>query len=292
MRHNGAVPARILLAAAIAVLLAACGDDEPARRSATPAATSTATASAADPCLDAAADLPAQVSIPDGGPRPAPLLLAFHGLGDTASNFEASITLDPFAAERGLVVAYQDAANDHEWLGDEQSAEQDLATTREIIDGLVDAGCADPERVYLTGFSNGAEYAAHAGCELADRIAAMAPVAGAYVHPYPCPRDGLPIPLLEIHGDQDHWARTVPRLMRLWFARNDCPRAPERVQAGGVTTDRWPDCDVMRVTLAGTGHAWFGDLAVKGPDPTGFSASRAVVSFLLAHRRTGQRPMG
>lgn len=279
------MPVRIVAAVLLTALLASCGDDKPEQVTSRATATATPSQAAEDPCLVAGRAAPALVAVPRGGDRPAPLLIAFHGLGDTARNFEVSISLDQVATDRGMVVAWQDAAHNREWQVNAAAGDEDVATTRKIIDGLVDAGCADPARVYLTGFSNGGAYTARAGCDLAGKVAAIAPVAGAYGDIDDCPPKGPHVPLLELHGDRDPWFDTVGKLMDAWLARDDCPDESERTHIQGVTTERWPSCDVQRVTLGGTGHAWFGEFSVTGKDPTGFEASPAVVDFVLAHHR-------
>lgn len=47
-----------------------------------------------------------------------------------------------------------------------------------MLDALGREPCVDARRVYATGLSNGGVMAHRPGCELSDRIAAIAPVAG------------------------------------------------------------------------------------------------------------------
>ncbi len=46
---------------------------------------------------------------------------------------------------------------------------------------MTDAGLADPKRVYVTGFSNGAGMAYKMACEKPDKVAAIGVVEGALV---------------------------------------------------------------------------------------------------------------
>jgi polyhydroxybutyrate depolymerase len=262
-----------LILAALAAL--SCGGaPKPHGRAATP-----------DPCAAAAGRRFAVVAVPHGGGRPAPLLIVFHGLGDSARNFSSSIDLAQLGPRRGVVVVFMDAHAGHRWELNAAAGHHDVDATRRLVDDLVRSGCADRRRVYLTGFSNGGGFAARAACDLADRVAAAAPVAGSYTTLDPCPR-GPHVALLEIHGARDPWFRTVPRLLGWWRPHDGCRGRPDVTRLRrGVTRARWPGCDVERIALGGTGHAWFGEFVVSGRDPTRLRASPTVLDFVLRHRR-------
>ena len=75
--------------------------------------------------------------------------------------------------------------------------------------GVIDADTPKEAReklrarsIYVTGVSNGGGMAARAACELADRLAAAAPVAGGY-GTLPACRPSRPLPVLEVHGTGD-----------------------------------------------------------------------------------------
>ena len=55
----------------------------------------------------------------------------------------------------------------------------DVAVVAELVQQVEGEGCIDVDRVYATGFSNGAEMAAQVACVLPDVFAAVAPVSGA-----------------------------------------------------------------------------------------------------------------
>jgi polyhydroxybutyrate depolymerase len=58
------------------------------------------------------------------------------------------------------------------------NAPDDVQFFRDAISQLEVGNCADPHRIYVTGFSGGARMASDLACELSDRIAAVAPVSG------------------------------------------------------------------------------------------------------------------
>jgi polyhydroxybutyrate depolymerase len=163
-----------------------------------------------------------------------------------------------------------------QWQLNLDDGNDDIERVRAFIDTALKRLCADPARVYLTGFSNGAGFTARAGCELADRVAAIAPVSGSYRTLDACTAG--PMPTLEIHG-RDPWLPTVPTLIRQTKARNDCTRAGiARRIAPGIVRTRWPGCALERVVNDNIGHEW----PRLGP----FNTSEQVWRFLSAYRRS------
>jgi polyhydroxybutyrate depolymerase len=140
------------------------------------------------------------------------------------------------------------------WQLNHREGDQDVVHIRAFIDSVVRRVCADPRRVYLTGFSNGAGFAYRAGCELRDRVAAIAPVSGSYRLHDTCNRGAMPT--LEIHG-RDPWTGTVPRLISDMKRRNQCAATAitDRI-AHGITRTRWPGCDLERIYNLNIGHEW------------------------------------
>ena len=115
-----------------------------------------------------------------------------------------------------FIVAYP-----HAWLGRWSSSEgpenitledgrtvDDVGFIARMIERLVDEGLADPERVYLTGFSDGAIMSYRLLCTAEAPFAAAAPTAGTMYQKH---RDtcaaAVPIPLLVIAGTND---RSLP----------------------------------------------------------------------------------
>jgi polyhydroxybutyrate depolymerase len=205
--------------------------------------------------------------------------------GDARFLADDETDLAEVARRERFVVAYPESTamsnGGHGWQLTSAAGSSDIAMTRAFIDRISSRLCLDPHRVYATGLSNGAGFAARVGCELADRVAAIAPVAGSYTSHDVCPST-LPMPTLEIHG-RDPWLATVPRLIRATAARNGCriPAVRRSLRVGGVRT-AWPGCALARVELTRIGHAWprGGDI-----DASGFDASAEVWRFVSRYRR-------
>jgi polyhydroxybutyrate depolymerase len=188
----------------------------------------------------------------------------------------AQTQFDSLAAKHWFVVAYPNAVTDQKWQLNHREGDDDARHIRSFIETVVKRVCADPDRVYLTGFSNGAGFAYRAGCELRDRVAAIAPVSGSYRSHDECSVG--PMPTLEIHG-RDPWTDTVPRLIADMRRRNHCSAAPVTSRiARGITRARWPGCNLERIYNRTIGHEW----PKLGP----YNTSVEVWRFVSRFRRT------
>jgi polyhydroxybutyrate depolymerase len=168
-----------------------------------------------------------------------------------------------------------------------------------VIPAAVQAACADPGRVGVTGVSNGGGMAARMACDAADLVAAVAPVAGGYKSLPDC-HPSRPVPLLEIHGTSD---RVVPyrgsgaqrsgdvsAFLTQWRRLNGCsPRAERRFlhrrkPARRVTELRWTDCAqgsaVIHDRVVEAEHGWPGESDYVGSDE--FSSTLRTWQFLSA----------
>jgi polyhydroxybutyrate depolymerase len=88
------------------------------------------------------------------------------------------------------------------------SCHDDVGFIAALLDELEGTLCIDLDRVYATGISNGAMFVNRLGCDLSDRFAAVAPVAGTLARGFNCaPPPSPKISLLDIYGTRD---RVVP----------------------------------------------------------------------------------
>jgi polyhydroxybutyrate depolymerase len=119
------------------------------------------------------------------------------------------------------------------------SRPDDVGFIDRLLDTMLDEYCVDSGRVFATGMSNGAGMSTTLGCELGDRFAAIAPVAGDNLSGA-CPGDDDPVSVLAIHGDADAIAGyggnnllgfqlgnpSVPDRMAAWAAYDGCEVGP------------------------------------------------------------------
>jgi polyhydroxybutyrate depolymerase len=252
----------------------------------------------------------ALLHVPRGATGRRPLVLAFHGAYDDARGTSAYYGFSHVADREHFVVLYPQASHDKFWeLKSEQ--QDDLAQVRVLLNRMERASCVDSSRVYATGVSNGGGFTARLGCEMADRLAAIAPVAGGYDPLKHCDPD-RPLPILEIHGTDDDVVPyegtgedrrgsdsgflSVAGFLAQWTELDGCRGGPnESTPRPGVTHQTWSDCAggsvVEHLKLEGTDHGWPGSHwseAGKNPspahDPTGIDSSEAVWDFLSRFR--------
>jgi polyhydroxybutyrate depolymerase len=130
----------------------------------------------------------------------------------------------------------------------------DVRFFSDLLDSLERNYRVDPDRIYVTGLSNGAAMSHRLACELSDRIAAIASIAGG--NQFSTTRQCLParsVPVLEIHGTADRcfpynggyesctslqpygFRISVPDTVAGWVSRNGCRSTP--------VVEDWPDGD-------------------------------------------------
>ncbi|TDD61255.1 alpha/beta hydrolase family esterase [Actinomadura rubrisoli] len=146
----------------------------------------------------------------DGRPAdPAPLVIALHGGFATMGQMRSLTGFDRLSDGKGFLVAYPDGFmttwNAGDCCGPAKIGRiDDVGFLGKLIDKLTGAGLADPDRVYVTGFSNGAGMSYRLACEKPGKVAAIGVVEGALVTP--CDPD-RPVSAMIFHGTAD---RSVP----------------------------------------------------------------------------------
>ncbi|WP_405574751.1 ferulic acid esterase [Streptomyces sp. NBC_01167] len=204
--------------------------------------------------------------------RSYPVVLSFHGHKRTSqwqeelSGFSALDTIAVYP--QGLIGTDGESA----WQGAPYSAPvDDVRFTSDLLDRLQRQFCVDNKRIYAAGKSNGGGFVGVLACRMPGRIAAFAPVAGAY-YPQsgPC-QPSRPTSVIAFHGTADatipyegNPAKGLPALPD-WLAdraeRNGCrPEAKSSRPRPQVEVQRWTGCDkssrLVHYRVEGAGHVW------------------------------------
>jgi polyhydroxybutyrate depolymerase len=182
---------------------------------------------------------------------PMPLVLSFHGAGSNHYEQELVSAMTIKAEEEGFMVVYPKAQGIESfwYLPSGVGGDVDLNFVTDLIEYLESKLAIDPQRIYATGFSNGAGLVDSLGCRLADKIAAIAPVAGVYTYWEDC-TPSRPLPVVSFHGTADTAApfqgmgSSIPNWAANWAERNGCDPTPViTYQKGEVTGETWSNCD-------------------------------------------------
>lgn len=315
----------VAVVASVAMLLAACADDSETSATPTdpqPSSRATSTTAGFEPesvpaepsaGCDSGGGPPAADSVETisvaGGDReyqrhlppgrdestPLPLVLDFHGYSEGASIHARHSDLGSFGDDAGFVTITPQGQGAVP-LWDFGADSVDVELTGAILDAEEAALCVDTNRIYVTGLSNGAMMTSTIACELEDRIAAVAPVAGIR-DPDACEFD-RPVPVVAFHGTEDNFVSyegglgpavadlptpdgsgdtlgeaddtidepaggdSVPELVAAWAQRNDCEPAAEEEQVADDVTLIGFDCPSGSTTelyrVDGGGHTWPG----------------------------------
>jgi len=219
---------------------------------------------------------------------PTPLVLNFHALGSSAGIQESYTQMSAKSDDEGFVVVHPQGIGGS-WNGGaccgqaQASRSDDVGFVAAILDDLSDRVCVDSRRVYATGMSNGGFMSHRLACDLADRISAIAPVAGTNATLSCAP--SRPVPVMHFHGTLD---TIVPfagtrRTIADWVERNGCDSEPRvTFDEGNATCETYGSCtdeaDVTLCSIRGLAHLWPG-----GPGGlSSIDATDAIWEFFAA----------
>ncbi|OGI86251.1 hypothetical protein A3A05_00600 [Candidatus Nomurabacteria bacterium RIFCSPLOWO2_01_FULL_41_12] len=203
----------------------------------------------------------------------------------------------------------------------EQNGVDDVAFINTLIDDLLIKFPADKERIFVTGFSNGASMTFRVGVELADRIAAIASVAGVLSNSLDATNS--PVSLLYISGSEDKRPSSLspknsfninsredkrPKIVTknsfssenpvaLWAQMLACPSQPEvNLENKNIKTIIYSSCrgntEVISYTVLSMGHVYPGaqtELWEEGADNPAndiLNATDAVWDFFKKHKKS------
>ncbi|KAI0123960.1 carbohydrate esterase family 1 protein [Xylariales sp. AK1849] len=154
------------------------------------------------------------------------LILSYHGAGGTVETQKALDRLTDTTFNVDHIIVYlqglpneEDDSHHSSWQGVPGANADDLGFTSGLLDFIESQFCIDTGHIYATGKSQGAGFVGQLACNamLSTRIAAFAPVSGAYYNKdlnnssicfpqnmtIPCTPGRTGIPILAFHGGAD-----------------------------------------------------------------------------------------
>ena len=198
--------------------------------------------------------------------QPAPLVVLLHWAEGSADAMATVTRYDDQAAAGKFIVVYPDTFGIM-WKADTGDPAVDVTFISRLLDRLTSDFRIDKARIFVAGVSSGAMMAYRLACQLSDRIAAIASVAGALLMDYCTP--ARPLSVLEMHGTDDStvpyagdafFASTALTIQR-WVFLDGCAEKPTQTTNGITTTSLWTGCRggtaVRLDTITGGQHSWF-----------------------------------
>lgn len=239
--------------------------------------------------------------------RGIPLVLDFHGFTSNATQQNLLAGMTEKADFAGFVALHAEGiggSTGQSWnagacCGEAMTrAIDDVAFVSKILDEAEARLCVDKHRVYATGMSNGGFLSHRLACELSNRVAAVAPVAGVLGVSACTPARAMSV--FQFHGTLDGLVPylgnpvqgfpSVATTMEGWATRSGCgSHARETFQKGDVRCVTYDGCaggaEVSLCTVTGGGHTWPGGIPVPalGHTTTAIRATDAMWDFFVRH---------
>ncbi len=247
-----------------------------------------------------------------------PLVIVLHGGGGNAENIMTTTDFSEKADAAGFIVVYPNstgrlnsdklltwnAGNCCGYALDNNV--DDVAFIRTLLDDLLSRLAIDPTRIYATGISNGGMMSYLLACQLSDKIAAIAPVAGAMGMDDCYPTE--PVPVIIFHGTADEHVlyyggkplkqvdnrpridKPVSYAVNFWVKANDCSPVPQKEVMDTIIKETYSggkdSSEVILYTIVDGKHAWPGGTPgwFGGDEPTKeISATNVIWDFFASH---------
>jgi polyhydroxybutyrate depolymerase len=262
---------------------------------------------------------------------PMAMVMVFHGGFGSADAAEMQSQMTVTADKMGFIAVYPEGlgrpmapAMARSWNGgtccDPAMSRKidDVGFISDLIDDMAKAYKIDRGRVYATGLSNGAIMSYRLGCDLADKIAAIAPIDGPNATDTCKP--SKPVSLLHFHGTADPCSPyqggpgggcaaralglqakpifdtpSIPDIVADWGKKIGAPpQSRQTFQEAAVTCVTYgPGRDGAEATLCsldGYGHTWPGGVdklpeSLVGKVNHDISANEMMWEFFQKHAR-------
>lgn len=257
-----------------------------------------------------------------------PLVIALHGGGGNGKGMIRLTNFNRLSDKEGFIVVYPDGIDKH-WNDGRKDDETTYKTHTEhiddvgfisaLIDKLINELNVDKSRVYVCGMSNGAMMSYRLACELTDKIAAIAAVAGNMPKNLECNKNFKNISILIISGTDDPLMPfnggyitgpfghkklgqviSIQETVRFWSVYNACSLSPvityepdndphdgtivkKEMYSGGKNLS-----EVVVYIIQGGGHTWPGGYqylpqTLIGKTTRDINATQIIWDFFKRH---------
>ncbi|MAO34121.1 MAG: hypothetical protein CMD03_05115 [Flavobacteriales bacterium] len=216
--------------------------------------------------------------------KPTPLVLNFHGLTGSSNIAMWHADFRSIADTANFIIVHPQGLLNNQgvthWnIGQIGSSVDDINFISKLLDSLSSKYNINSERVYSTGMSNGAYMSYRLACELSDKIAAIAPVAGSYIsYMLNICNPSHSTPVLHIHGVADSSSiyngkpgvESISSILSFWVNYNECDTQSIYMQIANINLSDssnvehyiWKNgingVEVEHLKIIDGGHTWPG----------------------------------
>ena len=242
--------------------------------------------------------------------KPTPLIISIHGYAEWPAHQRDISGWNKLADRDGLIVVYPAGTGfPRHWRASGSSDSYlDVDFISVLIDKLSATYNIDSTRIYANGLSNGGGMSFMLSCTLADRIAAIGCVSGAYLFPWDqCQKKERGVPMIAFHGTSDPIVPynggpsrsfalpfpAIPKWVAEYAVHNGCTNVPVSLGSiGAVSSVKYlgsaRDANVVFYTISGGGHTWPGKgtslpMKLVGTTNHDIQATELIWAFLQAH---------
>jgi polyhydroxybutyrate depolymerase len=221
------------------------------------------------------------------------LVIAMHGGGGDANQFESTSRLSVKADAAGFIVVYPEGVKSdgvlqaRTWNAGKccdyarDNNINDVKFISALIDELLAKYKIDPKKVYATGHSNGGMLSYRLACEISEKIAAIATSGCTMVVTQSCNPE-RPVPVLHMHSVLDArvpytggkgitgiYYPPIDSVLNVWSQINTCKTTAQVIKDDNdYRLTRWTDCSnnvtIQYYLTQDGGHAWPGGLPGGG----------------------------
>ncbi|MSU32022.1 MAG: hypothetical protein EXS25_05060 [Pedosphaera sp.] len=236
----------------------------------------------------------------------APLLLIFHGFGNSAKGIRDLTGFAPLAEKYGFVAVYPEGTHDSKGkqffnVGYQFHQDQkvdDIQFVKSLSARLVNDLGLDARSVFATGFSNGGDMSFFLGAQRDPFVAAIAPVAGTMMNTWTKNfKPAVRLSVMAVNAPQDKitlWSGDMQNrdgwgaylgteaVVNLWIKGLELTQSNRVDFAKTIRLNRWPaqnDPTEVRLYLIGGGHNWPQNLGVEKE-----TTAEVIWRFFDSHR--------
>jgi polyhydroxybutyrate depolymerase len=228
-----------------------------------------------------------------------PVLFAFHGFGGYSQNFINTADFRSLAEQYNFIVVYPQALvcgdgttwNTAEPGGDNKCSQDDIGFFAALLNEISNNYTINAQKVYLTGYSNGAGFSYAMACYQSDLVTAISPVSG--LMPMDNPQEctpNRPVSSMVFNGTSDDsrpyngiegYMMPVDDTITYWVGYNNTDSNPQTGTEGSIEYFSYQNGDsnsaVELYKINNGGHDWF-NLSYNG-----YAMEEIIWNFFSQH---------